>query len=96
MPYNTIRILSGETMASRFEVRLDVGCRQRLDELAEKEGIPASEVVRRLIDDAYKNVIKSQRARAVEELAEMSADVPDDPEELYRVLEDTHEAHGIP
>ena len=44
----------------------------------------------------YKNVIKTERARAVEELAEMSADVPDDPEELYRVLQDTHGAPGIP
>ena len=83
-------------MVGRFEVRLDAGCRQRLDDLAEQEGIPASEVIRRLIDAAYEGVMQSRRSLAVEELAEMRLDVPDDPEDVYRVLEGIHETHGIP
>lgn len=35
-------------MVSRFEVRLDKACRDRLDELAESKGIKAAEVVRQL------------------------------------------------
>ena len=82
-------------MASRFEVRLDPECRERLDELAEKDGVSASEVVRRLIEQAYEGVIKARRIKAIEELAGMSMEVPDNPDDLYRILEGTHEPHIV-
>lgn len=82
-------------MASRFEVRLDPECKERLHELAEKDGVPASEVVRRLIDQAYEGITKARRLQAVEELAGMSMEVPDNPDDLYRILERTHEPHII-
>lgn len=82
-------------MVSRFEVRLDPECREHLRELAEKDGVPASEVVRRLIDEAYEGIAKAQRLQAVEELAGMSLEVPDNPDDLYQILERTHEPHII-
>ena len=78
-------------MASRFEVRLDPECRERLHELAEKDGVPASEVVRRLIDHAYESIAKARKLQAVQELAGMSMEIPGNPEDLYRILERTHE-----
>lgn len=82
-------------MASRFEVRLDPECRERLQELTEKDGVPASEVVRRLSDEAYEGIAKARSLQAVEELAGMSMEAPDNPDDLYRILERTHEPHII-
>ena len=82
-------------MVSRFEVRLDKACRGRLDELAESRGIPAAEVVRQLIDQAYEEVLREMRLRAAEELIAMNAEVPPDPAELSRLLETAHDVGGI-
>ncbi len=38
---------------ARLDVRLDAERRRRLEELVEERGIPISDVVRCLIDDAY-------------------------------------------
>ena len=40
-------------MAGRLDVRLNGEHRRRLEELVEERGVPISEVVRCLIDDAY-------------------------------------------
>ena len=79
-------------MASRFEVRLDKECRERLDELAENQGVTAADIVRQLIDDAYEGVLQERRLRAAEELIAMNAEAPPDPAELSRLLESAHDA----
>ncbi len=82
-------------MVSRFEVRLEKECRERLDELALNKGATAAEVVRQLIDNAYEEVIRQRRLKAAEELVAMNAEVPPDPEELSRLLGTAHDVSGI-
>ena len=77
-------------MATRLEVRLDLEHRSRLDEIARDRGAPISEVVRALIDDAYEELDRGRRLMAAERLASYSVDVPEDPQELSRILEDAH------
>ena len=52
-------------MTNRLDVRLDSEHRRRLEELAEENGVPISEVVRRLIDGAYEDVLRARRKQAV-------------------------------
>ena len=82
-------------MVSRFEVRLDKACRERLDELSESKGITAAEVVRQLIDQAYEEVLREHRLQAAEELIAMNVETPPDPEELSRQLATAHDTCGI-
>ena len=82
-------------MVSRFEVRLDKACRERLDELAESRGITAAEVVRELIDKAFEEKLRERRLQAAEELIAMNAEIPPDPDELSRLLETAHDVGGI-
>ena len=82
-------------MASRFEVRLDKECRERLAELAENRGITAAEIVRQLIDNAYEDILKERRLRAAEELIALNAEVPPDPAELSRLLEAAHDSSPL-
>ena len=77
-------------MANRLEVRLDPERRSRLEELAREKGAPISEVVRGLIDDAYEEIDRARRRRAVERMASMSLPVPEDPQELCRILNEAH------
>ena len=79
----------------RLDVRLDTEQRRRLDELVAERGAPISEVVRRLIDDAYEDVMRKRRMKAVERLASLNIEVPPDPAELSRELEKAHEPGGI-
>ncbi len=80
---------------ARLDVRLDSQHRHRLEELVEDSGEPISEVVRRLIDDAYEAVMKKRRLQAVERLTLLEVEDPPDPETLSRELEATHEPGGI-
>ena len=82
-------------MVSRFEVRLDNDCRERLNELAESQGVTAAEIVRQLIDQAYETVLREQRLRAAEELISMSVETPPDPAELSQLLATAHDACGL-
>ena len=82
-------------MVTRFEVRLDKGCRERLDEIAESKGVTAAEVVRQLIDQAYEEILRENRLRAAEELIAMNMEVPSDPAELSRQLATAHDTCGI-
>ncbi len=77
-------------MATRLEVRLDPEHRLRLEEIAREKGAPISEVVRELIDDAYEQLDRSRRLKAAESLASYAVDVPEDPQELSRILSDAH------
>ena len=73
-------------MANRLEVRLDPERRSRLEELAREKGAPISEVVRQLIDDAYEEIDRARRRRAVEEMKSMSLPVPEDPQDIRRII----------
>ena len=82
-------------MVSRFEVRLDKECRDKLDELAESKGKTAAEIVRQLIDEAFQEVLRERRIQAAEDLISMNTEIPPDPDELTRQLGTTHDVHGI-
>ena len=82
-------------MASRLEVRLDDERKQRLEELGEAEGVPISEVVRRLIDDAWEEVMRARRIAAVERMAQLEIEDVPDPDTLSRELEETYEPGGL-
>ena len=56
--------------------RLDGERRRRLSEIAVQKGAPVSEVVRCLIDDAYENIMRGRRRRAVERLIGMAVEDP--------------------
>ena len=56
-------------MVSRLEVRLDDEQRQRLEEIAEEQDASISEVVRRLIDDAWEGIMLERRRQLVREIA---------------------------
>ncbi len=73
-------------MANRLEVRLDPERRSHLEEIARERGAPISEVVRQLIDDAYEEIDRARRRRAVEEMKSMSLPVPEDPQDIRRII----------
>ena len=80
---------------ARLAVRLDAERRRRLEELAEAEAAPISDVVRRLIDDAYEDVLRERRLRAVERLIKLEVEDPPDPATLSRELETAQEPGGL-
>ena len=80
---------------ARLDVRLDAERRQRLEELAAVQGAPISEVVRRLIDDAYEDVQRTRRKQAIERLIGLKVEVPQDPDVQSRELEAAHEPCGL-
>ena len=60
-PYTEFRTKEGRM--ARLDVRLDAERRKRLEELVEEQGVPISEVVRCLIDDAYEDVMGEREVR---------------------------------
>ena len=80
---------------ARLDVRLDAERRRRLEEVVEARGAPISEVVRRLIDDAYEDVMRKRRMGAVKRLVGLDVEDPPDPATLSRELEDAHEPGGL-
>ena len=80
---------------ARLDVRLDTEHRRRLEELVAERGMPISEVVRRLIDDAYEDVMRKRRRKAVERLVNLNAECPPDPAELSKIVEEAHAPGGI-
>ena len=80
---------------ARLDVRLDVERRRRLDELVAERGISISEVVRRLIDDAYEDVMRKRRLEAVERMVNLNVEDLPDPATLSLELEKAHEPGGI-
>lgn len=83
-------------MASRLEVRLDDERKQRLEELGEAEGVPVSEVVRRLIDDAWEEVMRARRIAAVERMIALNVEDVPDPDTLSRELGERYEPGDLP
>ena len=82
-------------MTNRLDVRLDSEHRRRLEELAQENGVPISEVVRRLIDGAYEDIVRERRKKAIERLIGLNVEDPPDPDTLSRELEAAHEPGGL-
>ncbi len=80
---------------ARLDVRLDSERRRRLEELVEERGVPISEIVRCLIDDAYEGVVRERRRQAVQRLARLEVEDPPDATTLSRELEAVHEPGGL-
>ena len=83
------------TITNRLDVWLDFEHRRRLEELAEENGVPISEVVRSLIDGAYEDILRTRRKQAVERLIGLNVDAPPDPDTLSCELEAAHEPGGL-
>lgn len=79
----------------RLDIRLDDDRRQKLRELAADHGTPVSELVRRLIDQAYEARMRERRLRAARELAAMEVEEMPAPDELSRQLDETYRTGGI-
>ena len=82
-------------MTNRLDVRLDAEHRRRLEELAGESGAPISEVVRRLIDVAYEDILRARRKQAIERLIELNVEDPPEPDTLSRELDAAHEPGGL-
>ena len=82
-------------MATRLDVRLDPERRKRLDEMARDRGVPISDVIRNLIDEAYEGILRERRRKAVDHLASLGVENPPDPQALNRELEEAHEPGGL-
>ena len=82
-------------MAERLDVRLGAEHRRRLEELVGKRGVPISEVVRCLIDDAYEDIIQERRRSAVGRLTRLDVEDVPDAATLSRELEEAHEPGGL-
>ena len=82
-------------MVSRLEVRLDDERRRRLDEIARDRDAPVSEVVRRLIDDAWEAITLERRLSAVRRITSVELDVPADPADLCNELEERYESPDL-
>ena len=67
----------------------------RLEEVAREGGLAISDVVRRLIDDAYEDIMRTRRRQAVERLVGLNVEDPPDPDALSRELEAAHEPGGL-
>ncbi len=78
-------------MTVRLEVRLDEKRRSQLEEIAGNRGASVSDVVRSLIDEAYEEISRERRRRAVERLINLNVEQMPDPEELARQLNDKYE-----
>lgn len=74
-----------------LEVRLDRERRRRLREVAAARGKPVSEIVRLMIDQAYEDILREERARAARELAALSIENVPEPGELKHQLEGTYD-----
>ena len=79
----------------RLDVRLDAERRRRLEEIVARRGAPISEVVRRLIDDAYEGVMWERRREAVGRLLKLEVEDPPDAATLSRALEAAHAPDGL-
>ena len=74
-------------MASRLDVRLE--------EMARDLGVPISDVIRSLIDDAYDVIPRERRRKAVAHLVSLGVEDPPDPQDLCQELEAVHDPGGL-
>ena len=80
---------------ARLDVRLDDERRRRLEELVQERGDPISDVVRRLIDDAYEDILRRRRRQAAERLTRLEVEDPPDAATLARELKAAHDPNGL-
>ena len=80
---------------ARLDVRLDDERRRRLEELVQERGDPISDVVRRLIDDAYEDILRRRRRQAAERLTRLEVEDPPDAATLARELEAAHDPSSL-
>jgi hypothetical protein len=77
----------------RLEVRLDPDRRRKIAELARTYQVGVSEMVRKMIDDAYEDVLLERRRAAVQKIfgaSELATEPMPDPDELARQLDETY------
>ena len=79
----------------RLEVRLDRERRRKLSELAQGRGVPVSQAVRQMIDQAYKEALRERCIRAARELAQLAVEDVPHPATLSRQLEGTYEPPDV-
>ena len=74
----------------RLQILVSREQRQRLERQARQRGISVSGLVREAVDQhVTRYASRESRIRAAQEIAAMSADVPTDPDELRRLIEQT-------
>ncbi|MSP22412.1 MAG: hypothetical protein EXR66_05280 [Dehalococcoidia bacterium] len=80
----------------RLEVRLGVQRQQMLREIAAVYEVPRSEMVRKMIDEAYEDLLLERRRAAVRRLvaAQAEGEAMPDPDELSRQLAETYEVRS--
>ncbi len=79
----------------RLAVRLDIEHKKKLHDLAERKKESISDVVRRLIDEAYEADQIEYRLRLVEEMAALNVEDVPDPDELSRQLNAKYDFTGL-
>ena len=79
----------------RLDVRLDHDRRRKLQEMAAEHNASVSEMVRRLIDNAYDDALRGRRILAAQELGRMAIEDVPGPAILGHQLESAHEPGGI-
>ena len=84
-----------DDMTNRLNVRLNSEYRRRLDVLAQEEGATISDVVRRMIDAAYEDILHTRRQQAVERLIGLNLEDPPAPDTISRELEAAHGPGGL-
>lgn len=82
--------------SERLDVRLGQEHRRKLRELAAEQCAPVSETVRRLIDSAYEEALRTRRKQAARELARLEIEDPPEPATLIHQLEEAYEPGGLP
>lgn len=69
--------------------------KKKLAEMAVREQASVSEVVRRLIDEAYESVLIESRLKLVQEIAGLNVEDVPDPDELSRQLNAKYDFTGL-
>lgn len=80
----------------RLDIQLDDERRRRLEELGKKRGVPITETLSGLIDDAYADFVQERRKRAATRIVGLGVEIPPDPVTLSRELEAAHQPCGLP
>ena len=96
LPYNNVRRKVAGMVTKRLEVRLDRERQRKLQKLADTQGSPVSEVVRRMIDKEYDVALEERRSEAAREIGRMQVEDVPDPETLGRQLEGAYEPGDLP
>ena len=86
LTYDLVCTGAYDMTTERLAVRIDAEQRRKLNEMAERKQETISEVVRRLIDDAYEDDLRAWRHQLVSEMAALNIEDVPEPDELCRQL----------